>query len=223
MAAGASGLCASDYFPVVQGATWSYSGTGPTRDFTWSSTISDVSEANFTVTYEFSGDLTTTQQWSCTPEGLAALKYGRGPEATLSASGVSGTFETTDTSGVSFPVHIAGGDTWEQSYSIQGDMELADGLSASASGDVIQSFVAIGSEAVTVPAGTFDAMKVEATVTFDLVIDMGNGLTVPLELAWTTTNWWASGVGWVKSDSSATIEGGDAIAAFTELESFSIP
>lgn len=221
-AGGGSGLCASDFYPVVMGATWTYSGTGPTGAFSWTSTITDVSETSFTLTNQFD-ELVTTQQWSCTAQGLAALQYGSGPEATLSATGVSGVFETTDTSGVSFPVHVSAGDTWEQSFTIHGDMQIADEITASADGDVIQSYVAVGIEPITVSAGSFDAMKIDTTITFDLVINMGEGLTVPMNFSSVTTNWWVAGVGWVKSDSSATIEGGEPIVALTELQSFSIP
>ena len=217
-----AGLCSSDYFPVAVGATWTYSGTGMTGDFIWTTTITEVSESSFTMTNQFD-ELVTTQQWSCTVEGLAALQYGGGPEATISATGVTGTFETTDTSGVSFPVHLASGDTWEQSFTIHGDMELAEGLTASTDGSVTQSFAAIGIEPVTVPAGPFDAMRIEGTVTFDLTLNMGEGLTAPMNFSSVTTNWWVQGLGWVKSDSSVTIEGGEAISSITELQSFSIP
>ena len=220
-AAAAAGLCASDYFPVVVGATWTYSGTGITGDFTWTSTITEVKETGFTLTNDFD-ELSATQQWSCTAQGLAALQYGGGPEATLSATGLSGTFETTDTTGVSFPTHITAGDTWMQSFTIHGEMQIGEDQTGTADGTVTQSYVAEGMETITVPAGTFDAMKVQSTIAFAMQISF-EGVTVPMAFASDTLNWWGAGVGWLKADSSTTIEGGESITALSELQSFSIP
>jgi hypothetical protein len=217
-----SGLCASDYYPVVAGTTWTYSGTGFSGDFTWTSTITDVSETGFTLTNYFT-DVTTTQQWSCTTEGLAALAYGGGPEATLNVTGgVSGTYETVDTTGVTFPAHIATGDTWEQSFTIHGELDMSGESLGIADGTVTQSYVALGLESVTVPAGSFEAMKVQATLAFDLQVSL-QGLTVPMDFSSDTTNWWVQGIGWVKSESSATFEGAESFEANTQLESYSIP
>ncbi len=215
-----TGLCSSDFFPIVVGASWTYASTSSAGDTTWTSTISDVSDSNFTMTNQFS-DLTTTQQWSCTAEGLAALQYGAGPEATLTATGVQGTFETTDTSGVTFPAHLTVGDTWTQTFTIHGDMTITEGQTASADGTVTQTYTATGMESVDVPAGTFNAMKVDANLHFDLTLNM-NGLEVPFAFDSVTTNWWAQGVGWVKSNSSVSLSG-ESIDSVTELQSFSIP
>ncbi len=217
-----AGLCANDFFPVVNGATWTYGGTGPSGDFSWTSTITDVSGSNFTLTNQFT-NLTATQQWSCTSEGLAALQYGSGPEAMLSASGINGTFETTDTTGVTFPAHISAGDTWTQTFTIHGDMNIASGQTATADGTVTQDYTAVGTESVTVPAGTFEAMKLEVNLHMALQIVMGEGVTVPVNVDTQTTNWWVAGIGWVKSLATASVDGGDAIDTTTELQSYNIP
>lgn len=218
-----AGLCSNDFYPVVVGATWTYSGNGPTGAFTWTSTITDVSGSGFTVTNQFD-ELTATQQWSCTAEGLAALAYGGGPEATISTSGVNGTFETTDTAGVTFPVHISAGDTWTQTFTIHGDMGLTGaGQAATADGTVTQGYTAIGMESVTVPAGTFNAMKIEAVLHFDLQVVLEGGITAPMAFDLVTTNWWVPGVGWVKSDSATSGDAGGIGSGSSELVSFSIP
>ena len=218
--AASSGLCANDFFPVVDGATWTYASSGSAADVSWTSTITDVSDSNFTMTNQFD-TLTATQQWSCTADGLAALQYGSGPEATLLATGVTGSFETTGTSGVTFPTHLSAGDTWSQSFNIHGDMNIAEGQTATADGMVTQNYTAVGSEDVSVPAGDFSAMKVETSINFDMQITV-NGLTVPFNIKSTETNWWAPGTGWVKSVSTYSIEGSSS-SSTTELQSFSIP
>jgi hypothetical protein len=216
-----TGLCSNDFFPVVVGASWTYSSEGSLGPTTWTSTITDVSESGFTMTNQYD-ELTATQQWSCTAEGLAALEYGGGPEATLTASGVQGTFETTDTSGVSFPTHIAAGDTWSQSFTIHGDMQLSADQSGTADGTVTQSFNAVGLETVETAAGSFEGMRVDAAINFDLQITV-QGISVPITFASTMSNWWVQGVGWVKSDSTTTIEGSEPFASSTQLTSFTIP
>jgi hypothetical protein len=218
-----TGVCANDYYPIVNGATWTYSGTGVTGAFTSISTITDVSGTNFTLTNQF-GELTATQQWSCTPEGLVALEYTGGPESTLSTgSGLSGTFQTTDVTGVTYPPHISAGDTWTQTYTIHGDMSVTEGQTATADGTVSQDYTAVGTESVTVPAGTFEAMKLEVTLHFDMVIAMGTGITLPMAFDLESTNWLVPGIGWVKSDATTTGAGGEISHSTSELLSYSIP
>lgn len=217
------GVCANDYYPVVNGATWTYGGTGSSGDFTWTSTITDVSGSSFTLTNQFT-DVTATQQWSCADEGIVALQYGGGPEATLNTtSGLSGAFETIDITGVSFPTHISAGDTWTQTYTIHGDMNVTEGQSATADGTVTQEYTAVGIESVTVPAGTFEAMKLEVSLHFDMQVSMGAGVTLPLAFDLQSTNWLVPGVGWVKSDTPTTAEGGEVSVSTSELQSYNIP
>jgi hypothetical protein len=220
--ASGSGLCANAFFPVVEGATWSFSGSSFGGDFFWVSTITAVTDSGFTLSNQFD-ELVATQQWSCSPEGLVALEYGGGPEATNATSGVSGSYETTGVTGVTIPNDLAAGDTWEQSFSITGSIEVAEGISATTSGSVTQAFTAITSESLTVPAGTFDALRVEGVLSYDLEVNMGEGLIVPMNFSSQIVNWYVPGIGWIKSDSTATIEDSDPISAFTELESYSIP
>jgi hypothetical protein len=219
--AAATGLCANIYFPVVDGATFTYAGTGPTGDYTYTSTVSNVHENGFTFTHQFD-DLTATQEWSCSEEGIAALDYGGGPEATLSTSGLNGTFETTSTTGVSVPRDLDIGDTWTQSFVIEGNMEFS-GQTATSTGNVTQTYTAVREESVSVPAGTFNAVVVEGTNTFELQISLEGGITVPVTFAANTTSWWVANVGWVKSESSVSTEGSESFGGSTELVSYSIP
>jgi len=217
----ATSPCANPYFPVVEGATWTYLATGTGEDSTWTATVSEVSETGFTLSTQFD-ELATTQQWACTPEGLAALQYGGGPEAVITASSLLGVFETSDASGVSIPAQIQVGDAWQQSFSMHGQMVIREGVTADANGTISQSFVATGLETVAVPAGSFEAMKVDTNIVFDLQLSMG-GISLPMNFDAVSTNWWAPGIGWVKSDAAADLEGSDSIMWLIELQSYSIP
>jgi hypothetical protein len=46
---------------------------------------------------------------------------------------------------------------------------------------------------------------------------------LPLVLDSTASTWWVMGVGLVKADSSATIDGGSAIVSNSDLQSYVIP
>src|SRR6266508_5721324 len=73
-----SGQCANAYYPVREGATWTYASTGsPAGNYGFTDTISSVRDDGFTLTSQF-GELTRTQEWACKPEGLVALQLGGG-------------------------------------------------------------------------------------------------------------------------------------------------
>src|SRR5215217_227494 len=78
-----AGQCANAYYPVREGATWTYSSTGgPTGGYGFTDTITSVRDDGFTLTTKFD-ELTRTQEWGCQPEGLVALQLGGTSTATL--------------------------------------------------------------------------------------------------------------------------------------------
>ncbi len=220
-----SGLCANEYWPVAEGASWTYAGTGSSGGYTWTANMSGVNDSGFTLTNTFNvddGTVVATQQWSCNNEGVAALQFGGGPEASLMATGVDATFETTGSTGYSFPNTINVGDSWTQSYNIAGVMNMADGLSANTTGLVTHTYTAQAEEMVSVPAGEFQTIRVLVETTLDLQVEM-MGITLPFSIDSQTTSWLARNVGWVRSDSGLTIEGGEALNSLVELQSYNIP
>ena len=75
------GLCTNVYYPVRQGATWTYKSTGgPAGEYSFMDTITSARENGFTLTTQI-GDLTRTQEWTCNADGLAALQLGGAPAA----------------------------------------------------------------------------------------------------------------------------------------------
>ena len=95
------------------------------------------------------------------------------------------------------------------------------GQSAEANGDESATFTALGVESVSVPAGTFEAMKVEVVTTININATF-QGTTVPVTFTGTTTSWYVQGVGWVKSVSTSEF-GGISSSDTIELQSYSIP
>lgn len=215
-----AGLCDNIYFPVVEGAIWTYAGTGLSGPYDYTTTITSVTETGFTLSHAFS-DLTATQEWTCSGEGIAALDYTSGPEAVVNTAGVTATFETTGSSGLSMPKDLAVGETWTQTYDLAGEMNVA-GQTVTATGTVTHTYTAVREESMTTPVGTFTALVVEANSVFDLRGSMGI-ISMPFTFNSTTTNWWVAGLGMVKSTSLVTIEGSEPMDASTELQSYNIP
>ncbi len=214
------GACANAYYPVRQGATWNYKSTsGPAGEYSFTDTISSVRDDGFTLFSQFK-DLTRTQEWTCKPEGLVALQLGGAPAATLNTQGMQLNLEVSNVSGVTYPNEINAGDQWQHSLDLQGKMTVA-GQEGTATGTAQTNFTAIGTESVTVPAGTFDAMKIQVDTALNINVSY-QGLSVPVTFTGSYTYWFAQGVGWVKASGSGSL----ASTSFSEtidLQSYSIP
>ena len=211
------GMCDNPLYPVAVGASWSYHVTGaPTGDFDFSSTIKTVSADGFVEEGVFPA-LTRTSNWKCTPTGLALLSPGGGVTGSVSTSSLNIDFTTTDYSGVTLPKIISAGDTWTQTLTLHGESTLTDGTSIIADGTLATSFTAVGMESVTVPAGTFNAMRIDVVTVFTIETTV-SGTTVPVTLNITGSAWYAPGIGMVKTVS--TTEG---IASTIVLTAYTIP
>ena len=214
------GLCANAYYPVRQGATWTYKSVGgPTGEFSFTDSITSVREDGFTLTTQFN-ELTRTQEWSCTSDGLVALQLGGPAAASLNMQDMQFNLDVNNVSGVTFPNTIQQGDQWQHGLGFTGKLDIA-GQSAEANGTAESSFTALGEESVTVTAGTFDAMKIQVDTTLNITATV-QGLSIPVTLSSTYTFWFAQGVGWVKASGSGDL-GGQAFSESIELQSYSIP
>lgn len=103
---------------------------------------------------------------------------------------------TDSASGQFLPPRISRGDTWSASFNAK-VVPVADPTTATSEEEVVIgealsipitiTRTALGIERVTVPAGTFEAMKIKATTKFDKNVVMSG------------TEWWVKDVGMVKS------------------------
>jgi hypothetical protein len=215
-----SEACTNPLYPAVKGATWSYAVTGaPTGPLSYTDTVTDVRADGFTLTSQFD-KLTRTQEWACKPEGLLALELGGGPAGAISTSQVDVQLTTSNVQGVTLPAHVSAGDKWAYSLDFQGTTQVG-GVTAQETGKASIDLSAIGTESVTVPAGTFDATKIEVSSTLNFQIVM-QGVTTPVVFTGISTVWYAPGVGMVKSVDKGEL-GGTAYTTTTELQSYSIP
>ncbi len=214
------GACSNAYLPVVQGATWSYDVTGgPNGTTSYTDTISAVSGDSFTLTTTLE-DLTRTQRWSCGADGLVALDFG-GASATLAVANLQTEFDTTESTGVTLPANVSPGDTWSQTFTLEGTQTITGDQTVQAEGKVKYELTAAGMESVTVPAGTFEALRVDGTTSMDLTVQM-SGFTVPMTITGTIVRWYAPDVGYIQSVEQSNVFDTE-VEVTTELASYDIP
>ncbi len=122
--------------------------------------------------------------------------------------------QVTNFTGTNFPPtnQWKVGATWTANSTVEGGGTIQD-IEAVATGTVDQTYEIVAQESVTVPAGTFETYKVNLTLTEKMAISM-NGTEVPVEFTTNSTQWYAEGVGLIKSATE-----GD-FASTTELASY---
>jgi hypothetical protein len=103
---------------------------------------------------------------------------------------------------------------------VEGDVTMMN-QEAQATGTAQMNFSAMGNESVTVPAGTFDALKVAVNVTLNVDATY-EGITLPVSFSGDYTYWFAPNVGWVKASGTGNVLG-SSFSDTTELQSYSIP
>jgi hypothetical protein len=219
-AAPGGGLCANDYYPVREGATWAYRSTGgPAGEYSFTDTVAAVREMGFTLTTRM-GELERSQEWDCPAEGLVARQLGGAPAAMLNSQGIQLQLDAVTSSGVIFPSQIDPGDRWQHTLDFTGDVSVMN-EEAEATGTAQMSFTAIGEESVTVPAGTFEALKIQIDTTLNIEASY-EGITLPVTFSGVYTYWFVQDVGWVKATGSGNLLS-MSFTETTELQSYSIP
>ncbi len=215
-----SGACSNALYPVKQGVMRAYAISGlSTGPAAYTETITDVQADSFTITTQF-GNLTKNAKWDCKPDGLVELQPGGGAAMLNTSSGMQADFNVTKSSGVTLPTKISAGDAWTYSLDFTSQITL-NNSSGQAQGTASYQLKAMGNESVTVPAGTFNAMKLQINTTFNMQMAL-SGMNVPITLTETTTAWYAPNVGMVKQLENANMMG-ETINATTELQSYKIP
>ncbi|RJP54901.1 MAG: hypothetical protein C4557_02265 [Anaerolineaceae bacterium] len=216
------GLCGNDLYPIKQGATWTYSSTGgPGGDFIYTDTITAMRPDGFTLSTQFS-ELARTQEWSCETDGLKALELGNsGATASISAQGMTAEFTTSDVSGISLPREVQPGMQWQYSLAMQGVLAMPGDQQAQSTGTYSVTMQEMGRETITVPAGAFEAVKIQTNYNIQVAAEF-QGIQVPITVSGSSIVWYASGIGYIKSIENSDF--GDApYTVTTELLSYSIP
>ncbi len=156
---------------------------------THSMTIAD--DGSFTLTVR-SDDSTFTLDGTCGDDGVILMNVP-GVSATYSSEDGGSTLSTTNVDGVTVPDDIQVGDDWSQTISVVG----SSGSEVTLAATIETTYKALGYETVTVPAGTFYALKIEENGS----LSMGGENTFDTH----RSIWYAEDVGTVKSGSDRNI------------------
>lgn len=207
--------CGVPYYPVRAGLEKEYRVTyerdaAPAAAYTES--YASIKPDSFTLRYRFP-EITVNTGWNCSPEGMVALEYGR-LDSARQQSGFK--METVGRTGLTVPAaeRWREGEEWRSSYEIRAEIAGPQGPGGRGSGTIEITNRVVGREQVTVPAGTYDALKVESTMAMKLTVRVGQ-MTVPTNTSARNTSWFAENVGMVKSVSAP----GDFPGSTTELVS----
>lgn len=182
--------CDHPYFPVQADARWTYrtSGSAP-EEMVESRT--PIRADGFVSRTELAG-ASVEQEWQCSGDGLVAMQLSRlaMPQSQLR-------FVSTSVTGVTLPAVSAWnlGAAWSTVYQVEGGPVAGSGNPAQGRISVASTIVA--EESVTVPAGTYTALKLNHRTMLELSVTVRD-FVAPMNLTFETTSWHARGVGLVK-------------------------
>ena len=217
----AAGECKNPYYPIIENATWSYKSTGsPVGEYVYTEVVSSMREDGFTITSNHKEGLTRSIEWSCIPQGLATVTFDGGPAAGVTAEQFQMELTTTKAEGITLPTQINPNDQWTQTITYEGQGKIA-GSDVSSKGTTLFSMTALGEESVTVPAGTFTAMKIKTDITLDVLLTY-QGSTNPYTSKFSQMHYWVAGVGLVRIENTADT-GSSTYSEVIELQSYTLP
>jgi hypothetical protein len=195
---GENDVCDNIYYPIVNGASWTYD-LSVGGQATYSMAVNE--DRSFTITIQ-SKDSTVAMDGRCSDDGIVLLDVPGVSMAFTDGDGGS-TITTNAQDGVTLPNDIQLGDDWSQSISM---------TATSSDGQVILSaqldttYTALAYEQVDTPAGSFYALKVDQAGKMTM---NGNDFDTHGFI------WYAQGVGPVKSSIDDTNS--------TQLAAYNIP
>ena len=189
---GLSGECGSEWYPSEEDTVWVTAGSNNiTGDYTATLTVIESDDDGFTVRQVTSNsDVDFVLEYGCSDAGLTMLnpmsQFG-----TASASGPNGsaTVNTLAASGLTLPFDLHAGQTWQQYLSFE-----VVGQDVTIHGEYTAESIARGLEVVSVPLGTFDAMRIDTEIQSTIEGE-------PLEPCQQTV-WFVKDIGGVKAEGS---------------------
>jgi hypothetical protein len=192
-------LCGNPYFPSTLGDSWEYSGNNNVLGaYTHTDTVINSSGSAFAINTDQAG-VAYTQIYTCSAQGiLSANPVRQYVGALLNDPNVPLNVEVTSNAGLSLPAQVTPGDTWQQTADFK-----ASSQDFNLSGRFVFNYSAVGFEQVTVPFGSLNALRVDATIRIEV-----SGLHI-LAGTYTTSTWLAVGIGVVKSQGSSNVPGVD--------------
>jgi hypothetical protein len=198
--ASASGGCTNAYFPVISGASWSYSSQGGTLGaYTFTRTTTPVSDKSFTINSQSSKGGSSSIAWNCQDGNLTALDAGA--ESLLMATPK---YKVTTTSvkaeGDTIPASLDAEKTWTYTVTATGSIEDTS-TAKTVDGQIVAQFncSTAGADTITVPAGKFDTLKAICIKNVVLSSIVNGKTSLVGTNKETITYWYAKGVGFIQS------------------------
>ena len=170
------------------------------RDTVFTYLVKAASGKKATVEYDFGNGAKVEVEFECSEDGIRALsqvdfsKAFGGPAASV-------TSRTKSATGELVPKDFHVGSEWSQTFESEAEVqnETMQKLGMkNISTTMKMDHKAVGEESVTVPAGTYTAIKVETDMTVTTKI---SPTAAPIESKSKTTAYWVRGIGMVKSTS----------------------
>lgn len=186
-----AGNCANEYYPLDTANDRNYRMTGSSSGtYSLRQDLADGDE--FKEVRVFDSDITVTNNWVCTDEGLRMVEY------TNYITMKEGAFdmETLKSSGVTLPRDWKTGTEWESIYDIRANMKVAN-MSTSANGKITITHRIVSLDDKVTAGGTdYSAARIDSLMSMDLTV---KGVKVP-DPKVSTANWYAKGVGLVRQE-----------------------
>jgi hypothetical protein len=190
-------LCDNLYQPSKAGATWVYTGSNTALE-SYNRTDNIIKSSSNAFTSENAiSTVSYTVDYSCTEAGLIAenpVQQYLG--ALLNSPGSQISVKLISASGVSLPANIKPGDQWQQVAEVEANIN-----GNTMNGWLVFDYTAVGFESLTVPSATYDALRVDATISIEVT---------PLRIqagTYQLTTWMAPNVGTVKTESTSYVPG----------------
>lgn len=157
-------------------------------------------------------EATFTSHWTCAPGGLASYDFGS--FSSTEFGGVA-SIDVVSTSGSWLPTvdALESGGSWSHEFTTSVSAG-AEGISVDIQATTTENFTAAGVETVSVPAGTFEAIRVDSTTSTTV-----SGAPIPIPgVSSSGSYWYAPGVGIVRWTNNS-----EGYSGYGELTSYSIP
>lgn len=211
--AAAQGATACDhpFLPLRSGSSWTYSTSEGSMTWNVTSASGTADSAVATMDIGFAGG-NMTVHWNCSTEGLVSFDFGNLASSSL---GQIATFNVVNSSGTFLPPadRLVPGYSWNNAYTI--DMSFsAGGFSSNMQTTTSESWTVTGQEKVSLSTGTYDALRVDGTMTST---SSGGPIPIP-STTMNATYWYARGVGITRYHYSGT-----AIDITADLASYTVP
>jgi hypothetical protein len=203
--------CDHPYFPIRQGASWTYSSDVGAQTWSVTSVSGDLNSASATMEMSFPGG-TITYTWECSSSGVVSFDFGT---MGLNAAPGVGEITITSSSGTILPPpdQLVPGVSWSNTFTEEVHTGAA-GVDFTMTMDASESYTATGFETISTGAGSFEALRIDGSGTFTTSSEMVGTYSTTAQF----TYWLAPGVGFVRFETSA-----EGVSSVSELTGYSIP